>query len=217
MDTSEIDRLAKIIWDYHHLNQTPKKADCILVLGNYDRYLAQRAADLYKEGYAPLVIFTGDRGKITRQILDRPEAEILAKEGEKLGIPKEKVSIENKSTNTRQNIEFARDLIKEKTLNINSFLVVSVPCMERRAYATFKVCWPDIDFTVTSPQISFEQDVSKNVFPHDLMINLIVGYLQRIKIYAEKGFQILQEIPAEVWRAYEELIKIGFNKHLVEE
>jgi hypothetical protein len=44
----------------------------------------------------------------------------------------------------------------------------------------------------------------------------MVGDLQRIRVYPEKGYQIPQEIPDEVWTAYEELIAAGFDQHLVE-
>jgi hypothetical protein len=42
----------------------------------------------------------------------------------------------------------------------------------------------------------------------------MVGDLQRIKIYPEKGFQIAQEIPDDVWQAYEQLVAMGFDRHL---
>jgi hypothetical protein len=45
----------------------------------------------------------------------------------------------------------------------------------------------------------------------------MVGDLQRIKIYPAKGFQVPQEIPDEVWKAYERLVEMGFDKHLVKE
>lgn len=212
---AEIDKLTKIIWDYHHLNQKLKKADEILVFGNWDNYLAERAAELYKQGYAPCVIFTGDRGKITSNFIDRPEAEILAEEGKKLGIPKDKIIIENKSTNTKENIENTRLVLKQKGLEFNSFLGVCVPYMERRAYNTFKVVWPEKELTITSPQISFSDDINKNTFSKDFIINMIVGDLQRIKIYGERGWQEPQEIPVDIWEAYEKLVALGYNKHLV--
>ena len=43
----------------------------------------------------------------------------------------------------------------------------------------------------------------------------MIGDLQRIKIYPAKGFQIYQEIPGAVWDAYERLVELGFDKHLV--
>ena len=47
------------------------------------------------------------------------------------------------------------------------------------------------------------------------VVSIMVGDLQRIRVYAEKGFQIPQEIPDEVWKAYEELVALGFRERLV--
>jgi hypothetical protein len=45
----------------------------------------------------------------------------------------------------------------------------------------------------------------------------MVGDLQRIRLYPEKGFQIHQDIPDDVWDAYEELVKAGYTKYLIPE
>jgi hypothetical protein len=42
----------------------------------------------------------------------------------------------------------------------------------------------------------------------------MVGDLQRIKLYPAKGFQIYQDIPADVWAAFEELVEAGYNQRL---
>ena len=86
--------------------------------------------------------------------------------------------------------------------------------MERRSYATFKKHWPDKELIVTSPQIAFNKYPTPEM-PMERVIELMVGDLQRIKIYPAKGFQIPQEIPEEVWSAYEKLVGWGFTGHLV--
>jgi len=48
----------------------------------------------------------------------------------------------------------------------------------------------------------------------DEVINVMVGDLQRIKMYPEKGFQVHQDIPKEVWDAYLKLVEMGYTKHL---
>jgi hypothetical protein len=83
--------------------------------------------------------------------------------------------------------------------------------MERRTYATFAQQWPGVDFIVTSPQISYWE------YPRDEMhkkrfLEGMVGDLQRIKEYPKLGFQIEQEIPAEVWSAWEKLVDLGYNR-----
>ena len=88
--------------------------------------------------------------------------------------------------------------------------------MERRSYATFKKHWPGKKLLVTSPQIPFDTYATEAI-PLENVINIMTGDLQRIKLYPAKGFQVYQEIPREVWDAYEKLIDAGFNKHLVKE
>ncbi|MFL5811035.1 MAG: YdcF family protein, partial [Flavisolibacter sp.] len=52
-------------------------------------------------------------------------------------------------------------------------------------------------------------------FPMDTVINIMVGDLQRIRIYPDKGFQVYQEIPDDVWEAYERLVELGYDKQLI--
>jgi uncharacterized SAM-binding protein YcdF (DUF218 family) len=216
MITSEIYSCAKILWDYHHMSHELEKTDCILALGSHDLRVAERAAELYLEGWAPLLIMSGGLGNLTQETWTVPEANQFAAIARKKGVPLEHVLIENKSTNTGENILFTQKLLAQKKINPSSFIVVQKPYMERRAYATFKKHWPGKKLLATSPQISFDRYPTPDI-PLEKIINIMTGDLQRIKIYPEKGFQVYQEIPAEVWNAYEKLIYAGFNKHLAKE
>ena len=216
MNQSEIKELAKKLWNYHHVNHTLKKSDCILALGSHDLRVAERAAELYLHGYAPLVIMSGGLGNFTKDMWTEKEADQFAAVAVQKGVPEKNILIENQSANTGENILFTQKLLEEKKLNPQTFIVVQKPYMERRSYATFKKHWPDKELTVTSPQISFEE-YPTNEIPIEKVINIMVGDLQRIKLYPEKGFQIYQDIPADVWDAYLTLISLGFNKHLIKE
>ena len=214
MITKETLTLAKLLWDYHHINHRIKKADCILVLGSHDVRVAERAAELFLDQFAPLLIFSGGLGRLTEGLWPEPEADLFAKIAIAKGVPKEAILIENKSTNTGENILFTQQLLLEHELHPQSFIVVQKPYMERRSFATFKKHWPDKDVIVTSPQISFE-DYATEEITLEQVINIMIGDLQRIKIYAEKGFQIYQEIPSQVWQAYEQLVRSGYDAHLI--
>lgn len=214
MNQTEIENLAKIIWDYHNLNQKLEKADCILVLGSHDLRIAEYGAKLFLEDWAPLIIFSGGLGHLTKEIWSEPEADQFARVAINMGVPKEKIIIENKSTNTGENIQFTRELLKEKNIDPKKFIVVQKPYMERRSYATFKKVWPEKEFVVTSPPISFD-DYPDKIRTKEDVIGIMAGDLQRIKLYPEKGFQIPQEIPANVWSAYEKLVEAGYIKHLI--
>jgi hypothetical protein len=87
--------------------------------------------------------------------------------------------------------------------------------MLRRAYATFKKQWPGVDFIVSAPDLSFN-NYPNDILPKELVINIMVGDTQRIKEYPSKGFQIEQEMPIEVWDAFNELVKRGYTKHLIQ-
>ncbi|WP_207513576.1 YdcF family protein [Longitalea luteola] len=208
--------LAKILWNYHQLHHTLEKADCILVLGSLDTRTADRGADLYLQGYAPIIIFSGGLGKLTKDLWTGTEADLFATIALEKGVPREAIFIENKSTNTGENILFTQQLLQEKNLNPDSFIVVQKPYMERRSYATFKKHWPHKKLIVTSPLLSFEEYPTNDISVEKL-INMMVGDLQRIKLYPEKGFQIYQEIPDDVWGACEELVAMGFDKQLIKQ
>ncbi|MDQ6813354.1 MAG: YdcF family protein [Bacteroidota bacterium] len=214
MITQEVLSLAQTVWDYHHINNSLEKSDCILVLGSHDVRVAHRGAEIFLGGWAPLLIFSGGLGRLTEDMWTETEADKFAAIAVETGVPKEAILIENRSTNTGENILFTQQLLHKNHLNPKSFIVVQKPYMERRSYATFKKHWPDKKLIVTSPQISF-QDYPNKEIGLDQVIHIMLGDLQRIKLYAEKGFQVYQEIPEQVWQAFERLVALGFNEHLV--
>ncbi|MBN8859440.1 MAG: YdcF family protein [Sphingobacteriales bacterium] len=210
----EITEAAKKLWEYHHMHHELKLSDCILALGSHDLRVADRAAELYLEGLAPLLICSGGLGNLTSNIWTVPEADQFAEIAVKKGVPPRAILIENKSTNTGENILFTQQLLAERGIQPSGFIVVQKPYMERRSYATFKKHWPEKEVLVTSPQLSFEAYPTADISP-EKVINIMVGDLQRIKLYPSKGFQIPMDIPADIWAAYELLISAGFDKHLV--
>lgn len=211
--------LAEKLWDYHLMKHQVAKADAILVLCSHDERVAERGAQLFLEGLAPLIIFSGGQGAITRSLWSEPEAERFARIALSLGVPRESILIEAHSTNTGENIAFTRRLLANNGLNPHSFIIVQKPYMERRSYATFRKLWPEKDLIVTSPQVSFQNYLSeyanRSLSAADV-VSIMVGDLQRIKIYPARGFQIEQEIPDEVWQAFEVLVRAGYDKYLIQ-
>lgn len=200
------------------MNHQLERADAILVLCSHDRKVAERGAELFLGRWAPLLIFSGGLGSITRDIWTEPEADQFAEIAIAMGVPKESVLIENRSTNTGENILFTKQLLSERNIDPRKFILVQKPYMERRSFATFRKVWPEKDVLVTSPQVSFDEYLdsysAKELSVVDV-ISIMVGDLQRIKIYADEGFQIHQEIPEDVWSAYEELVRAGYDQHLI--
>ena len=210
--------LAETIWDYHLMKQQVAKADAILVLCSHDERVAERGVELFREGWAPLMIFSGGRGAITRELWDEPEAERFARLAMSLHVPRESILVEINSTNTGENIEFTKRLLAERGLDLEKFIVVQKPYMERRAFATFRKLWPEKEVVVTSPQVAFRDYLAgyanRSLSANDV-VSIMVGDLQRIKLYPARGFQIGQEIPDEVWAAFEQLVRAGYDKYLI--
>jgi uncharacterized SAM-binding protein YcdF (DUF218 family) len=212
--------LVEKIWQYHQLNHELTKSDVILVLCSHDTVVAERGAQLFLEGWAPLLVFSGGLGSITGRVWTEPEADRFANLAMALGVPREDILIENKSTNTGENVRFTRQLLADRQLDPGKFIVVQKPYMERRSYATFKKVWPEKDLIVTSPKISLDVYLSRyshETLSADDVVSIMVGDLQRIHLYPAKGFQIPQDIPDDVWDAYEQLVEAGYDKHLVAE
>ena len=210
----EILNQARLIWDYHLMHHELKKSGCILVLGSHDTRVAVRGAQLFLDGWAPILVMSGGLGRLTKNSWTEAEADCFARIARNMGVPAEAMLVENRSTNTGENIQFTRALLQQHQLDPNDFILVQKPYMERRSFATFKKRWPEKDVRVTSPQISFD-DYPTGDITLEKMIQIMVGDLQRIKIYPEKGFQIEQHIPEEVWKAYESLVAAGYGEAIV--
>ncbi|MBQ7801893.1 MAG: YdcF family protein [Oscillospiraceae bacterium] len=207
----------QVIWDYLGLHQTPGKADCIVGFGNFNDNIARRAAELYHQGLAPKVLFTGGLGRNTVGLLPESEAERFARVAMECGVPEGDIIREDKSTNTAENILFTKRLLEELGLPHGHILGVHQPFMERRITAAMGVYWPELSFSVTSPQVTIPQyleDAKKQGITENASISVIVGDFQRMKLYADKGWQVPQEIPDEAWAAFHELVAMGYDRQL---
>jgi len=211
--------LAETIWNYHQMKHQVAQADAILVLCSHDERVAERGAQLFLEGWAPLIIFSGGRGEITKKLWEEPEAVRFARIAMSLNVPRENILIEPNSTNTGENVQFTKKLLEERGLDPHKFIVVQKPYMERRAFATFRRYWPEKEVVVTSPQVSLREylaEYSNSSLSASDVVGIMVGDLQRIKLYPALGYQIAQEIPDEVWSAFERLVRAGYDKYLIQ-
>lgn len=212
--------LAETLWNYHLLKHKIAKADAIMVLCSHDEKVAERGAQLFLERWAPLIIFSGGQGAITKQLWDEPEAERFARIAVEMNVPREHILVESASTNTGENVQFTKKLLAERGLDPQRFILVQKPYMERRTYATFLRYWPEKEITVTSPQVPFADYLahySNRALSAADVVGIMVGDLQRIKLYPALGFQIAQDIPDDVWEAFERLVRAGYDKYLIAE
>lgn len=207
----------QVIWDYLGMHQQPEKADCIVGFGNFNTNIARRAAELYHQGYAPRILFTGGLGRNTEGLLPEPEAVRFAKVAMDCGVPEDAIILEDRSRNTKENIEFTREKLRKLNIPHDHILGVHQPFMERRITAAMGVYWPELRFTVTSPQVTISQylaDARCQGITENASISVIVGDFQRIELYAKLGYQLPQHIPQEAWEAFHKLVEMGYDKQL---
>lgn len=217
MKEKKIDILAKKIWDYHHVHNEVKKSDVIFVLCSHDIRVIDYAARLFLEKFAPLMVISwwlAHTWDMLETGWNKPEAEIFADRAIELGVPRDKIIIENKAQHTGDNVVLTQKILEEKNILSDSIIAVQKPYMGKRTYATIMKYWADKKIYITAPKINFENYPNEVITKEDL-IHIMIGDLQRIKIYPEKWFQIYQKIPDDVWGAYEELVKLWYNKHLL--
>ena len=203
---------ALTLWNYHQVHHEPVVSDLIFVLGSNDLRVADRAAELFHQGFAPMIAFSGGTGRLT-QSWTKSEAEQFAARARLLGVPDEAILIESRSTNTGENIRFTRGLLLEKGLSPNSILAVQKPYMERRVLAAMEVQWPGVSIRVTSPRIAFSDYCTEEI-PERMVIEAMVGDFQRILDYPALGFASVQPVPQDVMEAFVKLRDQGYTGQL---
>jgi hypothetical protein len=213
---------ARVIWDYHRLGQPPRPCDVIVILCSNDLRVADHSVELVNRRWSPSVVYTGGlahQGDLLATGWDRPEATVFAERALSRGLTLDPgaVLIEPEATNTGENFAFTARLLHARGISFRSALVVTKPFMERRAFATGRVAWPEVELVVTSPPTSFEDYLQGGALAAGDVVNLMVGDLQRIDRYGRCGFQLSQEIPPAVWTAFHRLVALGYDRHLLPE
>lgn len=203
-----------ILWNYHRLSHELRPTDVGVGLGSHDIGVAVRTAELYRQGLFPLVVFTGANAPTTIDRFPRGEAVHYRERALEEGVPDEVIRVEPKARNTGENMTLTRDLLTAEGITPTSVTLISRPYQERRAFATCRKLWPEVDLVCTSQQIDLDS-YAAGIGDIPRMINVMVGDTQRMRLYAENGHAIHQDIPDEVQAAYKRLVKAGYTRHLV--
>lgn len=192
----------------------PLTVDVVVALGSHDERVAVRAAELVGEGHAGLLVATGGYGRITSITNTEPEAHVFRRVAIAHGVAPEAVLVEDRASNTLENITRTRALLEARGVVPASGILACKPYMERRALATAQRQWPAVAWTVTSPHATFATHATDGP-AFTLMVSLMVGDLQRIAVYGERGHLVPQDIPMPVRRAFDALVQGGHDRFLL--
>jgi uncharacterized SAM-binding protein YcdF (DUF218 family) len=205
---------ALLVWKYHQMGHELKSVDAAIGLGSHDLGVADYAAELYQRKYFPVLVFSGGNSPTTKARFPRGEAVHYKEHAISLGVPATAILVDSDSANTGQNITLSRQVLTREGIQPDSIMLISKPYMERRAYATCRKLWPDVQVVCASEPLKFEDYIS-NIGDAKLVLDMLVGDLQRLLEYPKQGFAIEQEVPEEVLNAFQRLIDAGYTSRLM--
>lgn len=170
------------ITDYIFVSDEPCKVDAIFVVGGSLTIAGEIASELYNDGYSKTIII-GGKYSIKRDSFPLPEYEtefdfykdILINNN----VNETDIYGEDRSEYTKQNAEFAKKVVDENNLSVNSAIIVCKSFHARRCLLFYQMYFPDVDFKV----VSFNGfDISKdNWHKTDYGKQRVFGELKRIK------------------------------------
>ncbi|MEU9685689.1 YdcF family protein [Amycolatopsis japonica] len=202
------------LWDYHDMHHELRPADVGIGLGSHDLGVATFTAELFHAGMFPLIVFTGANAPTTVERFPRGEAVHYREHALELGVPDDAILVESEARNTGDNITLTRALLESRGIEVESVVLISRPYQQRRAYATCKKLWSEVDVICASRPLPLDEYI-ESIGDVDRVINMLVGDTQRITVYAERGFAMPQAVPNNVENAYGRLRREGFTERLL--
>ncbi|HAU32386.1 MAG: hypothetical protein XD78_1157 [Desulfotomaculum sp. 46_296] len=119
------------------LDEKPKKSDVIIILGGDQGARIHKGVTLYKDGYAPYIIVSGE---IT-------QANLLMASAVKSGVPKEIIILEQRAESTYENALFSKEIMEQ--YGFKTAIVVSSNYHMRRVRMIFEKVFDKANMTFT--------------------------------------------------------------------
>lgn len=115
-----------------------EKADAIVVVsGGDNNQRIEKAVQLYKESWAPFILFSGAAAEG-----DVSNALAMKRIAVSKGVPASRILMEEKSRTTEENAELSAVIIKEE--GYKSIILVTSPYHQRRTFQLFEEQLPEI-------------------------------------------------------------------------
>jgi hypothetical protein len=207
---------ARQLWDYLRLGIPVQPAECLLVFGGHDLGVAERAAELYLNEIAPLIVVSGGSRAVPDGSEVPTEADAIADVLQRRDVPKDAIALERVASNTSENFWLSAELLRDLGRDPQTFLAVQKPYSERRTLATARRRWPSKHVAVTSQQIGFD-DYCAGDIPVTRIFSMLAGEALRLEAYAASMLIELDEpVPMHVLTAAHALQQAGFSSRAVQ-
>jgi uncharacterized SAM-binding protein YcdF (DUF218 family) len=195
----EIDAaLAQAINAYLLVRTEIEPADLCFVFGTRHGVpeFCDEIARLWHEDYAPRVHVSGGLTPGG----SRTEAAVIRDGLVERGIPPERISVEERATNTGENVRFSLPILdREIGLgDISSLIAVGKLCTSRRYLMTLQRHWPEVRKMLLP--VHYHAVPRDRWMDHDELHERIVGEWRRIGPYFERGFIAEVDLPGIEYR-----------------
>ncbi len=201
MDVMEM-RVIKDITDFIFVEDAPRKADAIFIPGGSYPELPKRAAQLWKEGYAPLVVPSG-RYSITSGRFGGVKSGADVYTGEyatecafytevllKNGVEESCILQEDKAQFTAENARYTRKLLDARDICPKSAIICCKGFHARRCLMYYQLCFPDTELLVVPVYVMVTKE---NWYQTEEGMGTVLGELARL------GTQFTPQLMPE-WR-----------------
>lgn len=153
-------RFVKEIEDFIFVEDQPQKSDIIFVPGNGYPQMAEKAAELYGEKYAPFILPSGKYsisvGKFAGVLSGQDkyngdyetEWDFLKDVLIKNLVPEEAILKEDQATFTWENARLSRAVTDQKGIDIKKAIICCKNYHARRAMMYYQRAYPDTEFRV---------------------------------------------------------------------
>jgi uncharacterized SAM-binding protein YcdF (DUF218 family) len=192
---ARLEEMASQLIAYLAVTDEPAPADIIWGLGSNDALVPRTAAALYNGALAPWLVFSGGKGHRWTE-LSQPEATLFASVAVASGVPESRIILEDRSTNTGENVIFTLDLLDSRGIDVRSALLITIPPFQRRAAITVETHRPTVRCVNVPPDWGPVADFDDRRLVE--AARLCVGEVQRLRDYPSRGF--LNWDPAELPR-----------------
>lgn len=185
--------IVKEIGDFIFVEDEPQRCDVIVTVGGSFPQIAEKAAELYKNGFADYVLagggfsvktgfFAGVKDKKDIYSGDyKTECDFYEDVLIKNGVPEAAIVREDKSGHTRANAEYAAAVLKERGISAEKIILVCKRFHARRCLMFFQSYFPETEILVVPADIEVgEMNITKDnwhAFPYG--IKRVMGELAR--------------------------------------
>ena len=153
-------RAIRDITDFIFMNDPPQKSDIIFIPGTSQSAVSEKAAELYRAGFAeyvmPAGLYSGKWGRFAHEKIDNPRyageyasdhaycRQILLENG----VQESAILREERSTNTGENAEFSALVLRELGISVKRAILCCQSFHARRAFMTYGKYFPDTEILV---------------------------------------------------------------------